>query len=153
MLGLKLQSLYSLKNVRKDLHDILDEDIKSIKDRELLIIELKHTNDFLQSKEKTINTVIIMIVSGLGILLYNLIKSIVTFFEFSKNITTEDLEYLKLNLPIFFNTSIYILFIFAGLFVYIVIIDLFSRYKIIKRKNLILHELKKTSRYRYNKTE
>ena len=119
MLRLKLQSLYSLKNARKDLHDILDEDIKSIKDRELLIIELKHTNDFLQSKEKTINTITIMMVSSLGILLYNIIKSIITFFEFSKNITTEDLEYLKLNLPIFFLILLFIFYLSLQVYLYI----------------------------------
>ena len=132
----KLQNLY---NFRNDLHDISDEEIKNIRDRELLIVELKHTNNFLQSKEKTVNTFSIMVLSVLGILLYHATSSMITFFEFSKNIKTKDVEYLKLNLPIF----VYLLIGFTVIFIFMVIIDLYNRYRIIKRKNLILNEIKK----------
>lgn len=144
--------LFILKKSREDVKDISNNEILLIKNKEVLLAELEHTNKILQGKEKVINTLTILFFSGIGILSWNLLKGMVVLFNTSKNIEIKDIEHLKNNAPIFIDISFFILFSGITFFIFIILLGLKSRGKIINRKNLILREIKKLERVRtYNK--
>lgn len=144
--------LFILKKSREDVKDISNNEILLIKNKEVLLAELEHTNKILQWKEKVINTLTILFFSGIGILSWNLLKGMVVLFNTSKNIEIKDIEHLKNNAPIFIDISFFILFSGITFFIFIILLGLKSRGKIINRKNLILREIKKLERVRtYNK--
>jgi len=145
--------IFISKKSRKDVKDISDNEILLIKNKEVLLAELGHTNKILQGKEKVVNTLTILFFSAIGILSWNLLKGMVVLFNSSKNIKLEDLEHLKNNAPIFIDIIFFILFSAITFFIFIILSDLKSRGKIIDRKNLILQEIRKMERVRtYNKT-
>jgi len=145
--------IFISKKSRKDVKDISDNEILLIKNKEVLLAELEHTNKVLQGKEKIVNTLTILFVSGIGILSWNLLKGLVVLFNASKSIGIEDMNHLKNNLLTFIDIGFFIPFGAIAFFIFIILSDLKSRGKIIDRKNLILQEIRKMERVRtYNKT-
>lgn len=117
------------------------------------MIELEHINKVLQGKEKVVNTLTVLLFSGIAILAWNLLTTLALIFNSSKTIVSKDIEYFKINLPFFIDVGFFIVFTAVIIYIYIIFTDLKSREKVINRKNLILKEIKKLSRLRaYNKT-
>jgi len=129
-------NLNTSQNEKSNL-DISINEIKALKDRELLIIELNHTNIRLQANENIANNMSIVMLSGIAILVLNLINGFIYLFNYFQQ--NQNLEYLNATLPFIFI----VLFVTVPLGILIIFFDSKNKTKIINRKSLILDELKK----------
>ncbi|MCX6052728.1 MAG: hypothetical protein NTZ60_09475 [Campylobacterales bacterium] len=140
----------TLNNVR----DISDEEIKNIKDREVLLKEFDYINKAIVEKEKLANNVTLIFISGLGIMCWNLLQglsSLVSLIYGNNNNNGKIINFIELNFLSIANTGQSIIFIFVILFIFMTLSELSNRRKLIERKNLILYQLNKKKSY-YHKT-
>ncbi len=145
--------MWKLNNYRKDVKDISNHEVIVIKDRELLIIELEHNNKILQGKEKAVNSLTLLFISGIIILAFGMLKELKLLFNYANEVGVEDINNLITNFPIIIDIGFYISFTAIIILLFIVVSGLKCRGAIIDRKNLILNEIKKLSRVKkYNKT-
>lgn len=130
--------------MRNDVWNISDEEIKSIKNREILLKEFDHINKIIEEKEKSTNNLTLLIISGLGFLGWNVIYGLGNLFSFLYENNNDDMvSYIKNNLPPMIDIGLSILSFLVVIFVIMTMSDLFNRNKFINRKNLILNQLKK----------
>lgn len=143
--------------LRNDVWDISDDEIKSIKSKEVLLKEFEHINKIIEEKEKLVNNFTLIVISGLGFIGWNIVQGLGSVFSFFRiNNNDETIEYIKNNLPPLFDISLSVLFVLVFFFIIVGISVLYNSNKIIKRKNLILSQLHKKEdyikKYKYNKS-
>lgn len=124
---------------RNDVSDISIEELKNLDDREVLLEEHKHINNQIREKDSGSYKIIIfffgVIVVFIGSSISSVIDTLHKMLLNSEKYTKEDLQE---GLPFIFDLALYAATFIVILFTIIVILDLFNRGKLIKRKLIVL---------------
>ena len=128
---------------RNDVNDISIEELKNLDDREVLLEEYKHINNQIREKDSGSYKIVIFFFSVIVVFIGASISSVIdTLHKMLLNNEKYTKENLQQGLPFVFDLALYAATFIVILFTIIVILDLFNRGKLIKRKLIVLSSLK-----------
>lgn len=129
------------KTFREDVWNISDEETKSIKSKEVLLKEYEHINKLVEEKAQFMSNFVLLIISGIGILLWNLLQGLVSLLKYFSECNDNEkmVRFIQENMPAVVQIVIYGLLIGAIIFTIFVFFVLLAKQRLINRKVLILN--------------